>query len=211
MTTEVTPEMVLFAYARGCFPMAEPDGRINWYRPDPRAVLPLDQFRAPKSLARVVRNRRFQVRFDSAFEEVMRRCAEPAPDRATTWISEELIRLYTELHRRGFAHSVESWQDGRLVGGLYGVALNGLFAGESMFSRVTDASKVALVWLMDRLAKGGYVLVDVQFLTAHLQRFGARNVTAAEYDRRLAAALAACPDDAVWRDSGAGPPGAAAR
>jgi leucyl/phenylalanyl-tRNA--protein transferase len=199
VSEQITPEMVLTAYVQGCFPMAEPDGEILWFRPDPRAILPLDRFRVPKSLARVVRSERFEVRIDTAFERVMRHCAAPAPKRNTTWISEDLIRLYVALHLRGFAHSVESWRAGELVGGLYGVAIRGLFAGESMFSQMTDASKVALVALVNRLDRGGYVLVDVQFMTEHLRRFGAEEIAAGEYAQRLETALGVEPDDSVWR------------
>lgn len=186
---ELTPNVLLVAYAQGIFPMADEDGEIYWYDPDPRAILPLETFHVPRKLARTIRRGRFEVRVDTAFEAVIRACAQPAPGREATWISPEVIDLYTGLHRMGFAHSVESWADGELVGGLYGVALRGLFAGESMFSRHTDASKVALVHLVERLRAGGFVLLDTQFVTPHLQRFGAIEIPRAAYHVRLAEAL----------------------
>lgn len=170
--------------------MADEAGEIFWYDPDPRAIIPLDTFHLPKRLARTIRNDGFDVRVDTCFRRVMELCAEPGPDRDGTWISPQLIDLYTQLHHSGFAHSVESWRDGQLVGGLYGVAMRGLFAGESMFSRATNASKVALVALIKRLRAGGFVLLDTQFVTHHLAGFGAYEISRAEYRRRLAQALA---------------------
>lgn len=169
--------------------MAHEDGRIYWYDPDPRAIIPLDGFHMPRRLARVVRAGVFEVRVDTAFTAVMQACAAPSDGRETTWISPEFIAAYTELHRHGFAHSVECWQDGRLVGGLYGVSVQGLFAGESMFSYVPNASKVALVHLVNRLQRGGFQLLDTQFMTAHLQQFGTIEIPATEYKQRLARAL----------------------
>lgn len=192
----LTPEMLIAAYCRGIFPMADDRGVIRWYDPHPRAILPLETFHVPRRLARTVRKGIFTIRTDTAFTEVMRACAEPAPGRETTWISDEMIEAYTALHRMGFAHSVEAWRDGRLVGGLYGVAIRGLFAGESMFSRERDASKVALVHLVERLRRGGYVLLDSQFLgSPHLLQFGLIEIPRWEYKRRLAQALQA---DASW-------------
>lgn len=185
----LTPELLLSAYSQGVFPMAGADGRILWYDPDPRAILPLAHFHAPRRLLRAVRQGVFEIRVDSAFTAVMRACATPASDREETWINEEIIAAYTQLHQLGFSHSVEAWQDGKLVGGLYGVALGGLFAGESMFSRATGASKVALAHLVRRLRAGGFRLLDVQFMTEHLRRFGAVEVSQAEYKRLLALAL----------------------
>lgn len=187
----LTPELLLHGYARGIFPMADADdGEVRWYAADPRAVLPLDGLHVPKSLARVVRQGAFGVTTDRAFEAVMRACAEPAPGRETTWISEELVGAYVALHEAGYAHSVECWKNGALVGGLYGVALGGAFFGESMFHRARDASKVALVHLVEQLRAGGFVLLDVQFQTPHLARFGVEEVPRRAYERRLAAALA---------------------
>jgi len=171
--------------------MADEDGTIYWYDPDPRAILPLESFHTPHRLARIIRQGRFEMRVDTAFEAVITACAKPAPGRESTWINQELINAYTELHRLGFAHSVESWRNEKLVGGLYGVTLRGLFAGESMFSRETDASKAALVHLMKRLKKGGFQLLDVQFATAHLQQFGIIKISRREYKLRLAHALGA--------------------
>ncbi|MCP4360674.1 MAG: leucyl/phenylalanyl-tRNA--protein transferase [Chloroflexi bacterium] len=186
---QLTPRLLLAAYCKGVFPMAHEDGQIYWYDPDPRAIIPLPGFYVPHRLTRLVRRGVFEVRVDTAFTAVMQACATPTSNRDTTWISDELIGAYTALHRLGFAHSVECWQDGRLVGGLYGVTVQGLFAGESMFSRARDSSKVALVHLVRRLRAGGFQLLDIQFLTEHLQQFGAIEISAAEYKRRLAHTL----------------------
>ncbi|MDX1662449.1 MAG: leucyl/phenylalanyl-tRNA--protein transferase [Candidatus Promineifilaceae bacterium] len=185
----LAPEQLLFAYAQGVFPMADDDGAIYWYDPDPRAILPIDDFHTPARLARTVRQKPFEIRLDSAFRSVMEACATPAPGREKSWISPELVEAYVVLHRLGFAHSVEAWQDGRLVGGLYGVSINSFFAGESMFSHATDASKVALVHLVERLRQRQFQLLDIQFMTEHLRQFGAVEVPRAEYRRRLARAL----------------------
>lgn len=187
--TKLTPDLLINAYCQGIFPMAHEDGHIYWYNPDPRAILPLDSFHIPRSLHRTLKKAPFDIRINSAFREVMVACAAPAPEREETWISPDIIRAYTHLHRLGFAHSVEAWLDGELVGGLYGVAIRGFFAGESMFSRVTDSSKVALVHLVRRLTLRGFALLDVQFMTAHLARFGAIEIPAELYTQRLLAAL----------------------
>ena len=188
--TTLTPELLLAAYSQGIFPMAEEDGGISWWDPNPRTLLPLDErFHISRSLAQTVRQEVFEVRRDTAFSAVMRACAAPGPKRETTWISEEFVAVYTQLHHLGFAHSVESWQNGELVGGLYGVSINGLFAGESMFSRATDSSKVALVHLVHHLRARGFVLLDTQFTTPHLRRFGAFEISRAEYKRRLHEAM----------------------
>lgn len=186
---KLTPHLLLNAYSQGIFPMADDDGTIYWYDPDPRAIIPLDSFHIPRSLARTVRQGGFEIRFDTAFWAVMQACAEPGPSREKTWISQEILLAYTELHQLGFAHSVETWIDNRLVGGLYGVSLGGLFAGESMFSRVTDASKIALVYLVERLRQRGFALLDTQFMTEHLRRFGTVEISRTEYKTRLAHAL----------------------
>jgi leucyl/phenylalanyl-tRNA--protein transferase len=182
---------LLACYARGVFPMADAreDSRVFLIDPERRGVIPLDRFHAPKRLARTVRGARFEVTVDTAFARVVDSCAEAAPGRLETWINAPIERLYNRLHELGYAHSVECWMDGELVGGLYGVALQGAFFGESMFSRRTDASKVALVHLVARLIAGGFVLLDTQFLTAHLAQFGAEEVPRREYHRRLARAL----------------------
>jgi leucyl/phenylalanyl-tRNA--protein transferase len=185
----LTPQLLLNAYSQGIFPMADEDGTIYWYDPDPRAIIPLDKFHVPHSLARTIRRGNFEVRVDTTFRAVMEACAEPTPGREITWINAEIIEAYCELHMLGFAHSVETWIEGELAGGLYGVALGGLFAGESMFSWVTDSSKVALVYLVERLRRGGFCLLDTQFMTDHLRRFDAIEISRQEYRARLAHAL----------------------
>ena len=183
----IPTELLLAAYASGWFPMADEEGVISWYSPDPRGIMPLDTFHVPSRLRRVVRRTAVQVDIDIAFEEVMRACAEAErePGDSGTWISDEIIESYCALHAQGYAHSVEVRKDGALVGGLYGVALGGAFFGESMFHRATDASKVALVALVNRLRARGFVLLDTQWVTAHLQQFGAIEIPRPEYLRRL--------------------------
>src|SRR3569832_91660 len=190
-TPRITPEIQLAAYAEGIFPMAErrDDATLFWVSPEMRGVIPLNGFHVPNRLARTVRSDRFTVTSDMAFVDVMQACAEPAPDRKESWINAEIVRLYTALHATGYAHSIECWRDGALVGGLYGVSLAGAFFGESMFSRERDASKVALVHLIAQLKRGGYVLLDAQFLTAHLAQFGTQEIPRAAYQARLNAAL----------------------
>jgi leucyl/phenylalanyl-tRNA--protein transferase len=187
----LTPELLLQAYAAGIFPMAESatEPELFWVDPVRRGILPLDGFHVPSRLRRTIRSGRFAIRCNSAFEAVMRGCAESTSDRPQTWINDEIIALYTALFQRGAAHCVECWADGVLAGGLYGVQLGAAFFGESMFSRVTDASKVALVHLVARLRHGGFQLLDTQFVTEHLQRFGAIEIPRREYHARLAAAL----------------------
>ncbi len=187
----LSPETLLRAYAVGLFPMAErrDDPTLYWIDPKKRGILPLDRFRAPRRLARRVRNGIFEVRCDTAFREVISACAEPGHGRTETWINSEIVDLYCELHTMGRAHSVEAWRDGRLVGGLYGVALGAAFFGESMFTRETDASKVALVHLVALLKRGGFTLLDVQFVTPHLARFGAVEIHRSGYRQLLADAL----------------------
>ncbi|MEX2453506.1 MAG: leucyl/phenylalanyl-tRNA--protein transferase [Rhodospirillaceae bacterium] len=189
--SSLTPEILLRAYAVGLFPMAEhrDDATLYWIDPEKRGILPLDEFHIPKRLRRRVRGGFFEVRCDTAFEEVVRACAAPGPKRDETWINEEIVRLYTDLHELGRAHSVETWRDGRLVGGLYGVALGAAFFGESMFSRETDASKVALVHLVARLRLGGFRLLDTQFVTDHLSQFGVVEIPRTGYRQFLASAL----------------------
>jgi len=183
---------LLACYARGVFPMADAreDAKVFLIDPQHRGVLPLADFHVPRRLARTVRSDPFEIRIDSAFSQVVALCAEAAPDRRETWINLPIERLYGELHALGHAHSVECWREGRLAGGLYGVSLKGAFFGESMFSRETDASKVALVHLVARLIAGGFVLLDAQFMTEHLGQFGAQEIPRREYHRRLARALA---------------------
>lgn len=165
--------------------MAHQDGKIYWYDPDPRAILPFDRFHIPRSLERTLKKEPFEIRTDYAFPDVIQACAE----REQTWINSTIIEAYVQLFRLGYAHSVECWQDGRLVGGLYGVGIRGLFAGESMFSRVSDASKVALVHLVTHLQARGYQLLDIQFMTDHLSRFGAVEIPTDQYKRLLYQAL----------------------
>jgi leucyl/phenylalanyl-tRNA--protein transferase len=179
--------LLVRAYREGIFPMALDDGEIGWFSPDPRGVIPLDAFHVPARLARVVRSGAFDTRIDTAFEAVMRACGQRPGE--GTWISEEVVQSYLALFRLGLAHSVEVWRTGRLVGGLYGVSLGGAFFGESMFHRETDASKVALVTLADRLNRRGFALLDVQWVTEHLEQFGAIEIPRTEYLKRLAVAL----------------------
>ena len=184
----IDTSLLISAYAQGIFPMSMDDGSISWFSPDPRGILPLDHFTVSRRLARVVRQQKFEIAVDRGFEAVMRACASDRED--GTWISDEIVESYVALHRRGLAHSVEAWQDGVLVGGLYGVHLGGAFFGESMFHTVTDASKVALVALVDRLQAGGFALLDTQWTTPHLEQFGAIEIPREEYIERLSAALA---------------------
>ena len=182
----IDPELLLRAYALGWFPMGTGRrGRIEWFSPDPRGILPIQTFHAPSRLRRVVRQSRFTIRIDTAFEAVMRACAH----RDETWITEDIVASYVSLHRLGFAHSVETWQDDQLVGGLYGVALGGAFYGESMFHTATDASKVALVALVERLRDRGFVLLDTQWVTPHLAQSGGVEIPRADYLERLATAI----------------------
>lgn len=187
----LTPALLLSAYASGLFPMANDrhDPAIHWIEPRRRGVLPLDHFHLPRSLRKTIRSGRFESSFDRDFEQVIRACAEPRPERPRTWLNDELIDLYCGLHRLGHAHSVECWADGRLAGGLYGVSLGAAFFGESMFTRERDASKVALVALIERLLRSGHVLLDTQFVTDHLRRFGAIEVTRDRYRQLLRHAL----------------------
>lgn len=187
----LTPDLLLCAYASGLFPMANDrhDPTIHWIDPRRRGVLPLHQFHQPKSLRKAIRRGQFEIRIDSDFAQVIEACAEVRAGRPRTWLNDELIALYRALHRRGYAHSVETWADGRLVGGLYGVSLGAAFFGESMFTRERDASKVALVALVERLRAGGYRLLDTQFVTDHLRQFGTIEVGRDEFHRRLDSAL----------------------
>ena len=190
-THRLTPDLLLRAYAAGIFPMAESrgDDEVYWIDPVARGILPLDRLHVPHRLARTVRQGRFDVRCDTAFAQVVRACAAPVPERPDTWINDEIARVFVELHESGHAHSLECWQDGRLVGGLYGLALGGAFFGESMFQRVTDASKVALIHLVARLKAGGFALLDTQFVTDHLRQFGTIEIPSRDYLRQLNAAL----------------------
>jgi leucyl/phenylalanyl-tRNA--protein transferase len=186
MNRQLSPDILLAAYAQGVFPMADPDGVIGWYSPDPRAIIPLESFHVSRTLRQRCRQGCFEIRLNTHFEAVVRNCADRSEG---TWISDEIVEAYCLLHRLGFAHCVESWQQGDLVGGLYGVTLGGAFFGESMFHRQTDASKVALVHLVERMRKRRYTLLDVQFTTPHLEQFGVVEIPRDEYLRRLGRAL----------------------
>jgi leucyl/phenylalanyl-tRNA--protein transferase len=189
---EITPEVLLKAYACGIFPMAESaeDPALHWIEPDERGIIPLDRFHIPTRLARTVRSEAFTIRVDCDFEGVLAGCAEPQPGRARTWINARIRVLYHKLYNVGHCHSVEAYEDGKLVGGLYGVNLGRAFFGESMFHRSRDASKVALVHLVARLRMGGFGLLDTQFVTDHLKTFGAVEIERRQYSKLLEAALA---------------------
>lgn len=190
-SSELTPDVLLRAYACGIFPMAESadDPSLFWVEPEQRGIIPLDKFHIASRLARTVRNDTFTVTVDRAFKAVIAGCAEPQAQRDDTWINRRIRDLYTELFELGHCHSVEVWDGDELVGGLYGVSLGAVFFGESMFHRVRDASKVALVHLVARLIAGGYALLDTQFVTPHLKTFGAVEIPRSVYLARLATAL----------------------
>lgn len=187
----ISPEIVLRAYAAGVFPMAESadDPTLHWVEPDERGVIPLDAFHIPHSLRKLVRRHLFDIRVDTDFAAVIAGCAEPTADRPSTWINAPIFSLYNELHRMGYAHSVEAWADGKLVGGLYGLELGAAFFGESMYSRQANASKVAMVHLVARLRYGGFQLLDAQFMNNHLVQFGTMPMSRAQYKKRLRHAL----------------------
>ncbi|MFD1701484.1 leucyl/phenylalanyl-tRNA--protein transferase [Methylopila henanensis] len=197
---ELTPEVLLKAYACGIFPMAESadDPGLFWIEPEVRGVIPLDGFVVSERLARTVRADAFEIRIDTAFDAVLDGCAAPAPGRMKTWINDRIRGLYGGLHEIGHCHSVEVWRDDRLVGGLYGVRLGSAFFGESMFHTERDASKVALVHLVARLRQGGFRLLDTQFVTDHLRRFGAIETPRRDYHRLLDDALMAEADFFAW-------------
>src|SRR5215831_10446450 len=184
----IPADALLNAYASGWFPMAVAPGEIRWYSPDPRGIIPLDTFHVPTRLARTLRRHAFEIRVDTAFRDVIQGCAARDDDEGN-WIDGEIVESYCALHEQGAAHSVEAWQDGRLAGGLYGVAIGGAFFGESMFHRARDASKAALVALVERLRARGFVLLDTQWVTDHLLQFGAIEVPRRRYLRLLDRAL----------------------
>ena len=194
MVHPIDPETLLYAYCQGIFPMADSGtGEVGWYRPDPRAVIPLEAVHVPRKLARLVRKGTFEIRCDTAFEAVMRGCASPRFFGDETWISDSLVDVYSELNTAGFAHSIEAWRDGRLVGGLYGVHVGGLFAGESMFIDAekggTNSSKVCFVHLVAWLVHRGFLLLDAQMKTPHTARFGCVEISAQAYDEELKRAI----------------------
>ena len=188
----ITLDMLLRAYAHGIFPMSESrhDPRISWYDPERRGVLPLNRFHVPRRLARTIRAAPYRIAIDTAFQQVVEGCAAPRPGRWTTWINDSILEMFSGLHAIGNAHSVECWKGGQLVGGLYGVSLGAAFFGESMFSARRDASKIALVYLVARLRHGGFRLLDTQFVTRHIERFGATEISRGDYLRRLKTAVA---------------------
>ena len=188
----IPPDLLLRAYASGVFPMAEnaDDPEIFWVRPESRGIIPLDAFHAPRSLMKTARRGDFDMRFDTDFKGVIEGCAEARAGRMSTWINQPIREAYAELFARGNCHTVEAWREGRLVGGLYGVTLGRAFFGESMFSRETDASKICLMHLAERLRARSFVLLDTQFTTEHLKRFGAIDVPRAKYEKLLEEALA---------------------
>jgi len=190
--TEITPELVLKAYAYGVFPMAKSrgDSDVFWVQPKLRGVIPFENFHVPRSLRKLMRKGKFTVTVDTYFSGVLAGCAESAEGRPDTWINDRIIELFTDLHHAGLAHSVEVWKDGNLVGGLYGLAMGGAFFGESMFSRVSGGSKIALVHLMGIMIAGDFVLLDTQFITDHLRRFGAVEISQKDYLTQLSNALA---------------------
>lgn len=195
---DLSPERILEAYRHGIFPWFNADDPILWWSPDPRMVLFPAEFKISNSLRKTLRNGDYEVRSDTAFEQVMRACAAPREGQAGTWILEEMIAAYCELHRRGYAHSVETWIDGKLVGGLYGMALGKMFYGESMFSRRTDASKIALAHLAKQLEYWNFGMVDCQMNTPHLASLGAREIPRDEFIRRLQE-LIHYPPDPLWQ------------
>jgi leucyl/phenylalanyl-tRNA--protein transferase len=193
LSIDITPQVLLKAYACGIFPMAESasDPTLYWIEPEERGVLPLDRVRVPKRLIRTIRQEKFQIKVDNDFAGIIAGCAASRPGRRTTWINRRITELYRELFEMGHCHTVEAWRDGQLVGGLYGVHLGGAFFGESMFSNERDASKVALVYLAARLIYGGFKLLDTQFVTEHLEQFGAIEISRGQFHRYLSEALQA--------------------
>lgn len=182
----ITPQFIINAYAQGYFPMGEPNNdEILWYSPDPRGIIPLETYRTKKSLRNIINRKIYDVRFSTCFLDVIKGCA----DRKETWITDQIISWYDELHIRGFAHSVEVFEQENLVGGLYGIALRGAFFGESMFSRVPNASKIALHFLIEHLRKHDFVLLDTQFMNDHIRSLGGINIPKKEYLQRLDSAL----------------------
>jgi leucyl/phenylalanyl-tRNA--protein transferase len=181
----LSPELIIRAYCQGIFPMGDDSGEINWYSPDPRCIIDLEDFRPSRRLMRTFKNGPFEIRVDADWKGVLEECA----NRDTTWITEPIFDVYTQLHEMGLAHTVEAYENGKLVGGLYGVSLRGAFMGESMFHTATNASKVCLVALVERMRERGFTLLDCQYMTDHLRTFGAKLIPRSDYLRRLERAL----------------------
>jgi leucyl/phenylalanyl-tRNA---protein transferase len=188
-TSKLTADDLIYGYMNGIFPMADTDGTLYWYSPEPRAIIPIDTYKPPKSLRPTINKKTFEVRINTDFEGVMRNCAAARKGDSETWISEEIIDAYCELHRMGLAYSVETYIDNRLAGGLYGVSIGGAFFGESMFYKVSDASKVAFHYLLEILKKQGYELLDTQFINDNVKRFGAIEIPRGEYVKILKKSL----------------------
>lgn len=189
-TNSLSTDQLIYAYASGVFPMADAEtGEINWYRPDPRAIIPIDTYQPSRSLKPILNKGIFEIKVDQQFRRVMEFCAEPRPYEPETWISTELIDVYTELHRMGFAHSVEAYMEGELVGGLYGVHIGAAFFGESMFTRASNASKVCFHYLIELLRKNNFELLDSQFMNDNVKRYGAIEISRTAYEKRLAKAI----------------------
>lgn len=188
--SQLTADDLIYGYINGIFPMADADGTLYWYSPDPRAIIPIDAYRPARSLRPVLSKNTFEIRINRDFEGVMRQCAAPRTQEEGTWISEDIIKAYTKLHELGMAHSIETYQEGKLVGGLYGVAIGSAFFGESMFHRVSNASKVAFHALMGILNERNFRLLDTQFINDNVRRFGAIEISKAEYLARLRQAIA---------------------
>ncbi len=186
---KITTEDLIYGYINGIFPMADPDGTVFWYSPDPRAVIPIESYRPPRSLRPILNRNVFDIRINTAFESVMRHCARPRGNDDETWISEELIEAYSGLHRLGLAHSVEAWQNGKLAGGLYGVSIGSAFFGESMFYTVPNASKVAFHYLIERLRQRRFSLLDTQFINDNVKRYGATEIPKKDYLNQLQEAI----------------------
>lgn len=189
-TNSLSTDQLIYAYASGVFPMADAEtGEINWYRPDPRAIIPIDTYQPSRSLKPILNKGIFEIKVDQQFRRVMEFCAEPRPYEPETWISTELIDVYTELHHMGFAHSVEAYMEGELVGGLYGVHIGAAFFGESMFTRASNASKVCFHYLIELLRKNNFELLDSQFMNDNVKRYGAIEISRNAYEKRLAKAI----------------------
>ncbi len=189
-TNSLSTDQLIYAYASGVFPMADAEtGEINWYRPDPRAIIPIDTYQPSRSLKPILNKGIFEIKVDQQFRRVMEFCAEPRPYEPETWISTELIDVYTELHHMGFAHSVEAYVEGELVGGLYGVHIGAVFFGESMFTRASNASKVCFHYLIELLRKNNFELLDSQFMNDNVKRYGAIEISRTAYEKRLAKAI----------------------